>query len=218
MRYAFRATSVSAPLQVTTGGAVFLLQRQLQYAPTHCAPSSAEDGFDGANKVMLTTADAVRVVLWSAAAPAGCPTILYLHGNADEIAERPKRWSFWRQAGFGVAFVSYRGLGGSGGTITGAGLHRDADAAHDGLMARGVAPGRLAMAGESPGTVVAVRLAGDRPAGALLPEAAPYLDSRYCRRAPSLAARAPADAGPVPLDRPDWPGENPDSGPAWRRR
>ena len=173
MRYVYGTLVVLALLYVAIAAAMFVLQRQLQYAPTQRAPSPAEAGFDGAAEVTLTTADGVRVVLWYAAAPPGRPTILYLHGNAGEIADRPKRWAFYRAAGFGVAWLSYRGFGGSGGTISEAGLHMDADAAYDWLLAQGVLPQQLAVVGESLGTGVAVRLAADRTVAGLLLEA-PY--------------------------------------------
>lgn len=154
-------------------GAMFLLQRDLQYFPTHKAPAPAEAGFDGVTEVTLTAADGTPVVMWYSPAPPGAPTILYFQGNAGEIADRPKRWAFFREQGFGVAFLSYRGFGASGGTISEAGLHMDADAAYDWLMTQGVTPDRLAIVGESLGSGVAVRLAADRPVGALMLEA-PY--------------------------------------------
>jgi hypothetical protein len=165
--------------------AMVLLQRQLQYAPTRRAPAPAEAGFEGASVVSLAAADGVALEMWHAPAPAGRPTILYLHGNAGEIADRPRRWAFYRQAGFGVAFLSYRGFGGSGGAISEAGLHRDADAAHAWLLAQGVAADRLAVVGESLGTGVAVRLAADQPVGALL------LEAPFTSAADIAAARYP---------------------------
>ncbi len=154
-------------------GAMLLFQRNLQYFPGQNAPSPAAAGFDAVTEVALVAADGTPLQMWYSAAPPGAPTVLYLQGNAGEIADRPKRWAFLREQGFGVAFLSYRGFGGSGGTISEPGLHMDADAAYDWLMAQGVAPDRLAVVGESLGTGVAVRLAADRPVGALLLEA-PY--------------------------------------------
>lgn len=154
-------------------GAMFLLQRDLQYFPTRDAPAPADAGFEGVTEVALTAADGTPLVMWYSPAPPGAPTVLYFQGNAGEIADRPKRWAFLRDQGFGVAFLSYRGYGGSGGTISETGLHMDADAAYDWLMAQGVAPERLAVIGESLGSGVAVRLAADRPVGSLLLEA-PY--------------------------------------------
>lgn len=170
--------------------AMFVMQRQLQYFPARLAPAPAAAGFEGVTEAALTAADGTPLVLWYSPAPAGAPTVLYLHGNAGEIADRPKRWAFLREQGFGVAYLSYRGFGGSGGTISETGLHMDADAAYDWLVAQGVAPGRLAVAGESLGSGVAVRLAADRPVGALVLEA-PYTSTAdvAARRYPWLPVR-----------------------------
>ncbi len=54
------------------------------------------------------------------------PTILYFHGNAGEIGDRPLRFNYYHSRGFGVAYVSYRGYGGSSGSPTEAGLIADA--------------------------------------------------------------------------------------------
>jgi hypothetical protein len=152
---------------------MFLSQRKLQYAPGRLAPAPAEAGFAGVTEVALTASDGTPLVLWHAAAEPGAMTVLYFQGNAGEIADRPRRWAAYRAAGLGVAYLSYRGFGGSGGEISEAGLHMDADAAYDWLLAQGVAPDRLALVGESLGSGVAVRLAAERPVAALMLEA-PY--------------------------------------------
>ena len=160
-------------LYLAAVAAMFVLQRQLQYFPSQRAPSPVEAGFDGAVEHTLTAADGTRILLWYAPAPPGGVTLLYFQGNGGEIADRSARWAAYRAAGLGVAFLSYRGYGGSDGSPTEADLHDDATAAYDGLIAQGVPPDRLAIVGESLGTGVAVRLATTRPIGALLLEA-PY--------------------------------------------
>ena len=164
---------VMAGLYLLAAGAMFTFQRQLQYFPSQRAPSPDQAGFDGAVEQVLTTPDGTRIVVWYAPAPAGAATVLYFQGNGGEIADRRDRFAAYRAAGLGVAFLSYRGYGGSAGTPSETGLHSDAATAYDWLMAQGIAADRLALAGESLGTGVAVRLAADRPIGALLLEA-PY--------------------------------------------
>ena len=170
VRRCFLAVLVAYALAL---GALVLLQRNLQFNPSHNALSPAEAGFEGVQQHVLTAADGTKIVLWYAPPPPGAATILYFHGKGGEIGSRPTRWAAYRDAGFGVAFLSYRGYGGSEGSPSEAGFHMDADAAHDWLLAQGVASDRLALVGESLGTGVAVRLAADRPVGALLLEA-PY--------------------------------------------
>lgn len=187
MRLALVALAVTLGLYLAALAAMFAFQRQLQYFPTNRAPSPADAGFDGAEEHVLTAADGTRILLWYAPAPEGAPTILYFQGNGGEIADRADRWSFYRDAGFGTAFLSYRGYGGSEGRPTEAGLHQDAEAALAFLSAQGVGPGSIALVGESLGTGVAVRLAAGQPAES--PFAAVVLEAPYTSTA-EVAARA----------------------------
>jgi len=173
MRVIVISLGIVAGLYIAAAAAMFTFQRQLQYFPSQRGPSPAEVGFDGATEYALIAGDGTRIVLWFAPAPPGAATILYFQGNGGEIADRRDRWAAYRAAGLGVAFLSYRGYGGSAGSPTEVGLHDDAATVYDWLMAQGVAADRLALVGESLGTGVAVRLAADRPIGALLLEA-PY--------------------------------------------
>ncbi|MEZ5796610.1 MAG: alpha/beta hydrolase [Paracoccaceae bacterium] len=187
MRLALVIAAVICGLYLAAAGAMFAFQRQLQYFPGNRAPTPAEAGFDGAEVVPLTAADGTRIHLWYAPAPEGAPTILYFQGNGGEIGDRPKRWAFYRAAGFGVAFLSYRGYGGSEGAPSEAGLHQDADAALAWLAAQGLAQESIALVGESLGTGVAVRLAAEAPGGRRF--AALVLEAPYTSTA-DVAARA----------------------------
>ncbi len=160
-------------LYVTGVAALFLFQRELIYDPSQNAPSPGEAGFDGATEHELTAADGTRILLWHSPAEPGAATILYFQGKGGEISDRPNRWAAYRAAGLGVAFLSYRGYGGSAGSPTEAGLHQDADAAYDWLLSQGISAGQIVIVGESLGTGVATRLAADRTTGALILEA-PY--------------------------------------------
>jgi hypothetical protein len=79
--------------------------------------------------------------------------------------------AFYQSQGFGALFVSYRGYGGSTGTISEEGFMTDAFVAHDFLLERGIPAEMIAVVGESLGTGVAVQLAAQRPVGALALEA-----------------------------------------------
>jgi uncharacterized protein len=153
--------------------AMFLFQRQLQYFPTQRAPSPADAGLSDVQVASLATPDGETLVLWYVAAASGKPTILFFQGNAGEIADRAPRFSLYRAKGYGVAFLSYRGFGGSTGSISETGLITDALTAYDWLLAQGIAAQRIAVVGESLGTGVAVQLAAKRPVGAVVLEA-PY--------------------------------------------
>ena len=189
-RSALQIAAVLAALYLLGLATLFAAQRQLVFYPTQRAPSPAEAGFADATDQALVAADGTKIRLWYAPAQPGQPTILYFQGKGGEIADRPLRWAAYRAAGLGTAFLSYRGYGASQGTPSEDGFHQDADAARDWLMAQGVAPDRLIVVGESLGTGVAVRLAADRPVGALILEA-PYtsLADLAARRFPFVPAR-----------------------------
>ena len=67
------------------------------------------------------------------------PPSIFFHGNAGSIADRPNRWAFLKERGYGALFVSYRGYGGSTGSPTEGGLTLDALAAYDWLAGQGMA-------------------------------------------------------------------------------
>ena len=152
---------------------MYLQQRNLQYFPANKGLSPADAGLSIVSVEKLRTSDGETIVAWYAEATAARPVILFLHGNAGEISDRAGRLAFYQSHGFGVLFVSYRGYGGSSGTISEPGFITDAITAYDWLRTRGVPPERIAVVGESLGTGVAVQLAAARPVAALALEA-PY--------------------------------------------
>jgi uncharacterized protein len=152
---------------------MFIVQRQLQYFPTHRNPAPETLGLTGVSAPNITTPDGETLVAWHSPAPPGRPTILFFHGNAGEVADRADRFAFWQAQGHGVLFLSPRGYGGSSGSISETGLITDAQAAHDWLTAQGVTPDQIILIGESLGTGLAVQLAARKTIGAMLLEA-PY--------------------------------------------
>ena len=152
---------------------MYVFQRKLQYHAENKGLTPESVGIVGASVEFLITADGEKIILWYAPAKAGMATILYFHGNAGEIGDRPLRFNYYHARGFGVAYVSYRGYGGSTGSPSEAGLVADATAAYDWLIAKGVEPSKIALLGESLGSGVAVQLAAKREVGALALEA-PY--------------------------------------------
>lgn len=150
---------------------LFVFQRELQYFPDRRDPAPEGLGLSGVERVVLPTPDGQRVVLWFSPPAPGQPVILFLHGNAGSIADRADRLAFYQSRGFGAAFLSYRGYGGSTGRPTEAGLLTDAATAHAFLLDRGIPAGRIALVGESLGTGVAVQTAARLSVGALVLEA-----------------------------------------------
>jgi hypothetical protein len=120
-------------------------------------------------QVRLTTADGEHLVAWYLPPAAGKPIILYFDGNGGVLSRQTDRWWAIVRAGAGFLAVGYRGYSGSTGHPTEAGLHEDARAAYAWVAAR--YPARdIVIQGHSLGSGVAVRLAAERPARALILE------------------------------------------------
>ncbi len=147
------------------------LQRALLYFPADNLPTPAEIGATAYDVVELTTTDGLSLTAWHAAAEDGRPTIVYLHGNAGNIAGRVPKLRPFRAAGYGVLLVGYRGYGGNPGTPSEAGLLADGAAGLAYLADAGVPSDRLVLFGESLGTAIAVQLAANHRVAALILEA-----------------------------------------------
>lgn len=110
--------------------------------------------------------------LWFAAASHGAGrVVVFLHGNAGEVAGSLDKVEPLRQQGHGILLVEYPGFAGVAGAPTEASIVAMGSAGLDALAQRGVAGGALVLWGESLGTGVAVALAAERRVGAIILEA-----------------------------------------------
>ena len=150
---------------------MYVTQRSHQYFPGHQGLAASTVGLHGVEDLKLASRDGETLQAWYSPAAPGKATILYLHGNGGEIADRAERFAAYQSEGFGVFFLSYRGYGGSTGSPSETGLVNDALAAHDWLVAHGIEPQEIMLVGESLGSGVAVQLAAERPVKALALEA-----------------------------------------------
>jgi fermentation-respiration switch protein FrsA (DUF1100 family) len=100
--------------------------------------------------------------------------VLVCHGNAGNISHRLERARLMQQRlGASVLLFDYRGYGRSTGSPDEEGTYRDARAAYRHLVDdKGIAAERLLLFGESLGAAVAVQLALEKPAAALVLESA----------------------------------------------
>lgn len=94
-------------------------------------------------------------------------TLLYLHGNAGNLAERSDVLIELAGLGANLLAIDYRGYGSSQGTPNEAGVYRDAAAAYRFLLER-TQPSQLIVLGESLGGGPACELAASAPIGGLI--------------------------------------------------
>src|SRR5262249_58771146 len=120
----------------------------------------------------IPSSDGERLSAWHAPPRGYKPVVIYFHGNAEIVPWRAERHRATIANGTGLIALNFRGYGGSTGTPTEDGLHRDAQAAYA-FAAERYAPRRIVLWGVSLGTGVAVRLAAEKPVGKLILES-PY--------------------------------------------
>lgn len=176
-RLAIRFAIALACTYVMLVAVLYTAQRTIMYPREPNRADVAASNLPGVEEVSLTTSDGETLVAWVVPPQDGRPVLLYFHGNAGNLGRpiRLERFRALSEAGFGLFAVSYRGYGGSSGRPTEDGLHLDAMAAFEAAKARFGAE-RLVLYGESLGTGVAVRLAAQVEARAVVLEA-PYVST-----------------------------------------
>lgn len=168
-----KLTAMAAGLYVVAVLSTQYLQRALLYFPDPARILPAVAGLSGVDEIVLEASGGEKVIAWWGRAANGKPTILYFHGNAGSLITRAERFRRYREAGYGVFMMTYRGYGGSTGAPSERGNVADALLAYDKLVASGVPETDIVSYGESLGTGIAVQVgAVRRPGGVILD--APY--------------------------------------------
>jgi len=112
-------------------------------------------------------------------------TILYSHGNAEDIGIILPILKEIRDSGFSVLAYDYQGYGTSGGAPSEEGAYQDVDAAYQYLVGQlGIPPTHILALGRSLGGGVAVDLASRRPLGGLIIESSFLSAYRVLTRIP----------------------------------
>ncbi len=133
----------------------------------------ARVGVASLREVTLATADGLRLLAWYVPPPPDRPVLAYFHGNGGNLSNRAARVRMFAAARHGLLMVEYRGYGGNAGHPGETGFASDARAAMEFLAAQGFGADRLVVYGESIGTGVATRVAGEQAVAALVLES-PY--------------------------------------------
>ncbi len=158
-------------LLLVVGGLLLLFEKHLIYFPMRAhdvTPSALGLGYE---EVELRAEDGVRLHGWFLPVKGSQLTVLVCHGNAGNVSHRLDR-ALLMQSRLKVdtLLFDYRGYGKSQGSPDEEGTYRDARAAYRWLIARGLGPERVVLFGESLGSAVALQLALEVEARALVLE------------------------------------------------
>lgn len=164
-------------LAVFLGGMAFvgvpILERRLTFLPVVADPAHPWTPPAGAQDVFFDSAPGITLHGWYWRADPAKPapiTILYSHGNADNVVPFAAEAARLAAAGFDVLLFDYRGYGRSGGTSDDEStLFSDGSAALDYLVRqRGVPPQSIAHYGYSLGSILAAELSVTYPCRAVV--------------------------------------------------
>ncbi|HLM01499.1 MAG TPA: alpha/beta hydrolase [Pyrinomonadaceae bacterium] len=132
-------------------------------------PASYRD--DGAGIVKLISSNGAKISARFYENPDAAHTILFSHGNAEDIGIADYTAREFRKNGFAVLVYDYQGYGTSEGAASEENSYRDVDAAYDHLTSeRKIPPEKIIVYGRSLGGAVAIDLASRRKVGGLIAE------------------------------------------------
>ncbi len=144
---------------------LYTQQRRILFpAPSHY-PQDAPAGF---RLVHTQTEDGLRLSAFYRPAPPGLKTILFFHGNGDNMLGAIEATRGPAAAGHGLMLVEYRGYAGNPGSPSEAGLYLDGAAAMRWLADTGVDSRNIVVVGNSIGSGPATEIALRHDVAALM--------------------------------------------------
>lgn len=130
-------------------------------------PSSYTDEHAGLRFVKTTEGESIAYIHMPAAE--GMPTLLYSHGNAEDLAHSEELYDEFHASGLGVIAYDYPGYGLSTGTPDEASTQRAIKAVWKQITASGIPPSSMIITGRSVGSGPSVWLTSQtEPAGLIL--------------------------------------------------
>lgn len=149
----------------------YFWQARLVFHPTRQLSTNPGELGYAYEDVMLDTADGVQIHGWHITQAGAGFTVLFFHGNAGTIADRPLTIARLHELGANVLTIDYRGYGNSEGSPDEIGTYADASAAWAYLTdTLGIAPDDIVIYGRSLGGAVALELAARVTPRALIVE------------------------------------------------
>jgi fermentation-respiration switch protein FrsA (DUF1100 family) len=148
---------------------LFLVQRHFLYFPSHTYVTLSEAYANRSlTELPVRTADGLDLKAWYAPATSKPFTLVFFHGNGDNLASAAEVADPYIAAGYGFLVAEYRGYSGLPGKPTEAGLYADARADLYALRSRGVQSEDMILFGHSLGTGVAVQMAEEFHVGGVM--------------------------------------------------
>jgi len=135
---------------------LYTQQRRILFPAPSQYPQAAPAGF---RIVHSLTDDGLRLSAFYRPAAPGRKTILFFHGNGDNMLGAIEATRGPAAAGHGLMLVEYRGYGGNPGSPDEAGLYRDGEAAMRWLAEAGVDSRNMVVVGNSIGSGPATEMA-----------------------------------------------------------
>jgi fermentation-respiration switch protein FrsA (DUF1100 family) len=144
---------------------LYTQQRRLIFPAPSQYPQAPPPGF---RLVHTQTDDGLRLTAFHRPAAPGKKTILFFHGNGDNLLGAIEATRGLAANGNGLLLVEYRGYGGNPGSPGEARLYRDGDAAMRWLTAEGIAARDVIIVGNSIGSGPATEMALRHDVAALI--------------------------------------------------
>jgi hypothetical protein len=124
---------------------------------------------DNAKVIKLSSSDGARISAVYLENPQAKYTILYSHGNAEDIGENIEFFEEWQRRGFNVLGYDYQGYGTSEGRSSEQSAYADEEAAFRFLTdEKKIRPERIIAVGQSVGGAMAIDLASKHKLGGLI--------------------------------------------------